>query len=266
PDLDQSELDGHHDDNTEPDGVKAQRHDDRINDRHHQDDHRHGIQKATHDDEQGPDQSQGSVGPEAEIDQHLRQLLRHLGDGQEIAEEDSADQDRIDRDGGAQRLHQTVQQGLERQAPTDETDQRRQHRADSGGFGGGGDAEIDRDDHGDKQQQHGPDTAHRGGGLAPPEAFTGRKMPAVPEAHGGQIHEHGQDAGHDAGDEERPDILLGDVAVDGQDNGWRDQNAQRAPGRDDARRDVVAVASAFHFRIGDVGHGGGGSHRGSADC
>src|SRR5690606_28714127 len=96
---DQSELDGHHDDDTEPDGVKAQRHDDRIDDRNRQDDRRHGIQKATHDDEQGPDQSQGSVGPEAEVDQHLRQLLRHLGDGQEIAEEDSADQDRIDRDG-----------------------------------------------------------------------------------------------------------------------------------------------------------------------
>ena len=74
-------------------------------------------------------------------------------------------------------------------------------------------------------------------------------------------HEGEQDAGddprHDAGDQELADRGLGGDAVDHHGDARRNQNVERRADADCARRQLVGIAVAAHFRHGDLGH-----HRG----
>ncbi len=82
----------------------------------------------------------------------------------------------------------------------------------------------------------------------------------------GEAEQHGRDdAGNDAGDEQLADAGLGHDAVDHHDDRRRDQDAERAAGRDRAGGERVAVAVLAHRRIGHLGEGRGGRDRGAAD-
>src|SRR5690606_6573434 len=63
---DQPQFDRHHDDDTEPDRVEAKLHDDRIDDWHQQDDHRHRIEDAAHHQKQSEDDGQRSIWSEVQ--------------------------------------------------------------------------------------------------------------------------------------------------------------------------------------------------------
>ena len=63
----------------------------------------------------------------------------------------------------------------------------------------------------------------------------------------------------------RPDVLLGDEAVDREHDRRRDQDAERAARRDHAGCDIVAVAEATHLGQRDVAHGRRGRDRRAAD-
>src|SRR5579875_689213 len=92
--MDEAQFDRHDDDDAEPDRVEAEVGDDREDDRHGQDDHRHGIHQAAEHKIHQHDERQHAVGAQAEARQEGGHLLRGLRDGQEIAEDQGANQHR----------------------------------------------------------------------------------------------------------------------------------------------------------------------------
>ena len=99
--VNQAQLDGHDDDDAEPNRIKAELHDDGEDDGHGQDDHGHGIHQATQDQVHHHDQCQDAIAAQTQIRQESRQVLRHLGHGQKVAKDQGADQHGEDGGGGA---------------------------------------------------------------------------------------------------------------------------------------------------------------------
>src|ERR1700693_2935422 len=89
--MDQAEFHRHHDDDAEPDRVEAQMHDDREDDRDGEDDHGHGVHQTAEHQIHQHDQRQHAVASEPKTGQQFGHLLRRLGDGEEIAEDQRAD-------------------------------------------------------------------------------------------------------------------------------------------------------------------------------
>jgi len=67
---------------------------------------RHGVHQAAQHQVHDHDDGEHAVGADAEAGQELRHLLRHLGDGEEVAEQQRADQHGEDRRRGARGLQQ----------------------------------------------------------------------------------------------------------------------------------------------------------------
>src|SRR5665647_1173521 len=133
--VDQPEFHRHYDDDAEPDRVKAEMDDDREDDRHGQDDHGHGVHQTAEHQVHQHDQRQHAVGAQAQAGEDLGDLLRGLRDGEEIAEDQRADQHGEHRRGGAGRLQQRRQYFVHVQPAGEQSDQERAAGADAAGFG-----------------------------------------------------------------------------------------------------------------------------------
>ena len=195
-------------------------------------------------------------------------LLRRLRDGEEIAEQDRADQDGEHRRGGARRFEQRAADVGARQPPAHHADDERAGRAHAGRFGRGEQAAIDAADHEREQQQRRPDVLQRGQPLRPGRALA-RRQEARPriadQRDGDHVHGDREHARQDAGDEQLADVLLGDQAVDRKHRRRRDHDAERAAGRDHAGRERLRIVEAPHLRIGDPREGRRGRDRRAAD-
>src|SRR5262245_26640242 len=219
--MDQTELDGHHDDNAEPDRVEAQMRDDRKDDRDGQDDHGHRVHQAAEHQVHHHDQRQDAVAAEPESGQEFRHLLRRLRDREEIAEQQRADQHGEYGSGSARCLEERAEDAVSVETPAQQADQESAARADTAGFGRR-EARQERQpvkaaDHEYKQQQRRPDVFQRGTTLRPGAARTGwQEFRPSPSDDGdrGHVHADRQQAGNDSGDEQLADVLLGDDAVD----------------------------------------------------
>jgi hypothetical protein len=92
-----------------PNQIEAQRGHHRKDDRDGQDDHRHRIHQTAQYQIHKHNEDQHAVAAEAKAGQEQGHFLRRLGDGEEIAEQQRADQDGEHRGGGAGRLQQRGQ-------------------------------------------------------------------------------------------------------------------------------------------------------------
>src|SRR5882672_12478760 len=90
--MDEPELDRHHDDDAEPDRIEAELLDDGKDDWHREDDHGERIHQASQYEIHEHDERQHAVTSETQPGEEQRHLLRRLGDGEEIAEQQRADQ------------------------------------------------------------------------------------------------------------------------------------------------------------------------------
>ena len=104
--MNEPEFDRHDDDDAEPDRIEAELRDHREDDRHGQDDHGQRVHQAAEHDIHHHDQRQHAVAAEPQPGEELGHLLRRLRHGEEIAEQQRADQHREHRGGGARRLQQ----------------------------------------------------------------------------------------------------------------------------------------------------------------
>ena len=88
------------------------------------------------------------------------------------------------------------------------------------------------------------------------------------QADGGDrqhVHRDREHARKDAGDEQFPDVLLGDEAVDGEHGRGRKDRAERAAGGDHAGGEGLRIIVSPHLGIGDGREGGGGRDGRTAD-
>src|SRR5262249_24097277 len=106
--VNEAELDRHHDDHPEPDRVESELFDDGKDDRDGDDDHGERVHEASQHQVHDHDQREHAVAPNPDAGQKLGDLLRRLGDGEELAEQDGADQDGEARGGHARGLEQRI--------------------------------------------------------------------------------------------------------------------------------------------------------------
>ena len=166
--MDQPELHRHDDDDAEPDRVEAQMHDDREDDGDGQDDHGHRVHQAAEHQVHQHDQRQHAVAAEAEPGEECRHLLRRLRDGEEIAEQQRADQHGEHGGGGARRLQQRAAGSPRGRSRPRSTPIRNAPPAPTPPASVGVNrpaVEAADDEH--EQQQRRPDVAHRRQALAP---------------------------------------------------------------------------------------------------
>ena len=104
--MDETELDRHHDDDPEPDRIESKFLDDGEDDRHGDDDHRQRIHQTSQHEIHDHDERQHAVTAEPESGEEFGDLLRRLRDGEEVAEQDRADQHGEHRGGHARSLEQ----------------------------------------------------------------------------------------------------------------------------------------------------------------
>src|SRR6185503_7080897 len=156
--MDEAEFDRHHDDDAEPDRIESKLFDHGKDDRDGEDDH-----------------GEHAVAPEPEPGEKLRHFLRRLGDGQEIAEQDGADQHREYRRGNARGLEQRPEDVLAGEPAAQHADDEGAAGAGARRFGRGEHAAIDAADDEGEQEQRRPDIAQRLDALLPGTARAGRQ-------------------------------------------------------------------------------------------
>ena len=271
--MDQPEFHRHHDDDAEPDRIEAEVGDDREDDRHRQDDHRHRVHQAAEHQVHQHDQRQHAVAAEAEAGEEFGDLLRRLRDGEEVAEQQRADQHGEHGRGRARRLQAASVRMSRLSSRPRSTPIRNAPAAPtppaSVGVNAAETAAIEPADHEDEQQQRRPDVLQRrqAARCQVLRSPAGRKPGRDPadDGDGGRCTCTIASSRQDAGDEQLADVLLGDDAVDREHGRRRQHGAERAAGGDHAGGEALRIAVAPHFRIGDGGERGRGRDRRAAD-
>ena len=141
-------------------GSKPSCDDDREDDRHGQDDHGQRVHQAAEHQIHHHDQRQHAVGAEPEAGEELRDLLRRLRDGEEIAEQQRADQHGEHGGRGARRLAAASAGCPGRDSRPRSTPIRNAPPAPTPAASVGGEqAAVEAADHEGEQQQRRPDVA-----------------------------------------------------------------------------------------------------------
>jgi hypothetical protein len=132
-----------------------------------QDDHRHGVHQAAQDQVHDHDDREHAVGTDAEPGQELGDLLGHLGDGEEIAEQQRADQHGEHRRRRARGLQQRGADALAVEAPRSTPSRKAPLAPTPPASVGREDAAVEAADHQHEQQDGRPDVAQPAQPLGP---------------------------------------------------------------------------------------------------
>ena len=194
-------------------------------------------------------------------------VSREAREGQEGVEYLRAEEDQEDHRGGLGGLLEAVDEALPGQGALRHADKEHGNGAQRGALGGGKDAAVDAADDDQGDQKDGPD----GGQCAQPVADLDRrggcKMRA-PAHHDGDrdaVEDRGKKARDESGLEQLGDVLLGRDGIDDEDDGGRDEDAERAADGNGAggKAGVVAVAGELGQR--GAAEGGRRGDGGAAD-
>jgi len=129
-------------------------------------------------------------------------------------------------------------------------------------------ADIDSAHDQAEQRQHRPHRSGSAPAFGPGRARAGGSECRIDPCHHQHADgiEHGaENTGNERGDEQLAERLLGQQRIDHQDDARRNQNPERAAGGDGARRELVVIAVAAHFRQRHRRDGGDGGQRRAAD-
>ncbi len=245
-------LDDDDDEDAEPERVDAGLLHRRHDHAHRQHDHRDAVEEAAEDDvERGQRQDQRELA-QAERRDPLREMARQADVAHAEGEERGAGEDQGDHAVEARAAHQRVAEGGPVHRALGRRDHERAEHADRGRLGRGGDAGVDRAEHGDDQQHHRNQALRFAQLLGERHGRVGRRDEMrVPDRPAGDVEREdaGQDdAGDDAGDEQLRDRDVGGDAVDDHDDrGWN-QQAERAGAGERAERHHVGIAA-----LGELG-------------
>ena len=249
----------------EPDGVKAQGFDDRVEHRQGNKDDGNGFQHAAQDEEDDIDANEDDPFIEVAFGDKGHEGLGYLEHGEDVAEEHGAYHDGKNHagclDGGAEDGGHVLNGNA---AVNEEGNDEGIHRAYSCRFGRGEDAGVDTADDDDRKEKA-PDIFAEGfhlfcmGGSCFPRFVPGSKDDVGHEGQGQK------GAGHDAGHEELAHGLVGNGAVENHGDGRRDKDAQCAAGGHRPHYQFPVVAALQHFRNGHGTDGNGGGHGGAGN-
>ena len=171
-------------------------------------------------------------------------------------------------EGDESRLHQNAPQVPQAEAPLGEAEEERADGPDRAGLDRREETAVEAAEH---QRDQRRDRQALGQKLPPGEDGL-VKVVGTPDEPGregrhrddpGRESDRQQQARSDPGDEQVADALLGQDAVEDQEERGRDQHAEDARSRDDADGEAWRVAVADHLRHGDLGEDGG---RGNGDA
>ena len=152
----------------------------------------------------------------------------------------------------------------QRQPAEDGADDAGEQRAERSDLGRRRDAGVEQDEHQHDQQEARPDAHEAGPALLPRgrDRSSGACLGLItdPDDRHGREQDADDDARDDAGDQQLADRGLGRDAVDHHRDARRDQDVERRADADRARRQLVRIAVAAHFRHRDLRHHRGGRH------
>src|SRR3954451_18948608 len=232
-----ADFSGDNFDDAKPERIIAKRFDKRQNDGDREHEDRDLVHKGTKHDISKQDDRQDDPRRYVEASYKRHQVLRHLGQRKEIAEDRSPQQDHCDHAGAMRGTKQSAPQTLQIELSLPKRKAESAGGAERRGFGRSGYARIYyAGDHGE-QEQHRPDDPqhpeflvhrHRRTRRCPRGILPGQKPDS---RHDGDGDEY---SGNDAADQQRANVHLRKQAVDDQSDRWRDQHRQRAGDRNDA--------------------------------
>ena len=196
------------------------------------------------------------------------QFGRELGQHDEAREDEGAGHHQEDRARGVDCLQHAIDQIADRHRARGEADHDREERGHGGGLGRREPAEINAEHRDEKQKAKLPHS-DRGPQPLPPRHRRHARDPFRLEPRHRPHRHHIQPGEHEAGNEGGGvELHQRDFCHDRIDRGQhrgRDQDAQRAGGRDRAGRESGVVAVPPHFRDRHARKGRGGCDRGAAD-
>ena len=249
----------------EPDGVKAQGFDDRVEHRQGDEDDGNGFQHTAQNKEDNVDADEDDPFVEMAFGDQGHESLGYLEDGEDVAEEHGAHHDGKNHTGcldgraedGGHILHGNA-------SVNEEGNEEGIHGANRCRFGGCKDAGVDTADDDDRQEEA-PHVFPKGFHLG---FMGGPFFPGFVPGSNDDVGQKGQGkegAGHDAGHEELAHGLIGNGAVENHGDGRRDEDAQGAAGRYGPYHQFPVITPFQHFRNGHGADGDGGGYGGAGN-
>ena len=243
------QIDEH--DDIEPDGIEAKTRNQRKQDGERDENNGNGFQNAAQEEQQDIDGDKDRPFPEIKPGDIGRERLRRIQNGQDKAEKRRADHDGVDH---AARLYGVVQNGRQvakvQAAIDDKRDEKAVEDANGRRFRRGESAGVNAADDQDGKEEPPGRTFERRKPFAPRRRFLRLEI-ARGKYDDADEKKHHENPGDDAADEKFPDGFIRDGAVENHRNGRRNQNAERAAGRDGAENEPSIIAAGKHFRNGD---------------
>lgn len=263
---DEGEFHVDQEDDVEPDGVEAERLDDRIEHRKGNEDDGYGFQYAAKNQQHDVDAQHDDPAVQVTFGDESHECLRYLQDSQDVAEEHGADHDGEDHAGCLDGRAEDGRHILDGDASVnEECDGQCIDGADSSGFSRCEDAGVDAADDDDRKEES-PDVFTEGLHLfSMRRSWFSRFVPGSKDDVADE-EDRQERARYDAGHEELADGFIGDRAVQNHRNGRRDQDAERAACGNGADDEFPVIAALQHFRNGHSADGDGGSDGRSGNC
>ena len=265
------------DDDAEPDRIVAGLEHDRRDDRHRRDHHRQCLHEHAEDEiENHHGDQQLDFGKTQARDETVH-LAGEADRGDDEIEEVGGEQDRHDHGGGAHRAFEGIQQRAHRKAAVPRRDANRRDDAERRGFGRGRPTRIDRSDDRKEDDQRRQKIGQRGDALCPAcrrRLAAERGPDNADEQHGQAEQARENDAGDESREIELRNRCFGEHAVHDHVDRRRDEDAERAAGRDGAEEQALRIAALLHLaqrhradrgRRRDARPGGGREHRAGRD-
>ena len=186
---DHAELDHHHVDDAPPHRVVAELDDHRQHEGQ-RDEHRRDLVEHRAQDEVAHQQDEDDgERRERQLLDRAHQRLWNPREGDEVGEDESADQDHVEHRGGARRFAQPLDQVVPRQAAARQREEERQHRRHRRGLVHGEHAAVQPAEHADDEHQHRRRLAQRGAPLRPLLALEHRRRLRVQAHHDRDRHQ-----------------------------------------------------------------------------
>ena len=257
-------VDEHHD--VEPDEVKAQRFDNRIEHRQRDEDDGDRFEHAAEGQEDEVDADEDNPAADLCVRDERHQGLRCLQGCQDEAEQHGADHDGENHRGRLDRVLQDFAHIAELyRAINKERDNQAVERADGSGFGRREEAGVDTADD-DNRQQQAPDIfLERCHALLPAGCRLALHVAAAENEVADEEEGH-ENARYNTRNEELADRLTRDGAVKNHRDARRNQDAERAARGDGAEDGRAFIAALEHFRNGHGANRDGRGYARARDC
>ena len=253
---DQRHLDQHDHQDAEPYRIEAELHDERHHDRDRHHHEREGLDEEPEHDVHGDEDEDRHQRAEAHAFEKAAQFLAETGRRQREIEERGPDHDEHDHRRDLHRAGDAFQDHARRQPAEQRGDDQRAADPHRCGLRRRRPALVDRaDDH--REQDDDRDQVEErdqpfAEGEVPPLAC--QRRPDAADGGGDRDErQRQQDPRQQAGDEQPRNRRLGQEAVDDQVDRRRYHDAERAAGRDRARKQLRIVAEDLRLRHGDGG-------------